>query len=106
MARHGTTISERARWKAPTKQVEPEPPALIDEELVRYLQAEVAVVEIRYGRDVAILEVVKESTRPLTHGQLEGLEAPPTQVAVPPLAAGQRQPSADAAAQLPMRVLS
>ena len=55
----------------------PESLALMDEELVCWLQAqEVAALEAHQGRDAVTLEVVIEAAGLLTHGQLEGLGAP------------------------------
>ena len=67
---------------------------------------EVAAGEECQGRGAATLEVVMEAAGPLTCGQLEGLEAPTTQAASPPLEAGPSQLYISAVAQLPMMVLS
>ena len=75
----------------------------MDKELARWLQAEEeAVEEVRQGRDMATLEVVMETARLLTLGQLEGLGVCTGQVH-PNVAGPSRSPMA-VAVQPPMAV--
>ena len=56
------------------------------------------------GRDAAILEIVIEAARPLTHGQVEGLGGPTAQAMAFPFEAGLSYLSMAEAVQPPMLV--
>ena len=58
-------------------QVDIEPPALSNEELLHYLLVEEVVAKEDYqGREISTLEVVMEVSGLLTYGQMVGLEGP------------------------------